>query len=62
ITWVTTDEDGQSTTTIHSRQVILDTYSSKSLQIATLLTIALLIIYSRQKMQQGATSIMLEEE
>ncbi|MBT6645032.1 MAG: hypothetical protein HOB52_04450, partial [Euryarchaeota archaeon] len=62
ITWVTTDEDGQSTTTIHSRQVILDTYSSKSLQIATLLTIALLIIYSRQKMQQGSTPIILEEE
>lgn len=61
ITWVTTDKDGKSTTTIHSREVVLDTYSSIALQTATLLTILLLIIYSRQKMKE-TPQVPTEEE
>ena len=54
ITWITTDEEGNSVTTIHSRTVALDTYSSRILQFAVLAMIILTGIFSWQKMTENA--------
>lgn len=52
ITWVTVDEEGQSTTTIHSRQVNLEPYSSIALQTATIIVILLFALYAWQRMNE----------
>jgi len=54
ITWITTDEEGNSVTTIHPRTVALDTYSSQILQFAVLAMIILTGIFSWQKMTENA--------
>ncbi|MDP7001704.1 MAG: hypothetical protein QGH90_07360, partial [Candidatus Poseidoniaceae archaeon] len=53
ITWITTDEEGNSVTTIHPRTVALDTYSSQILQFAVLAMIILTGIFSWQKMTEN---------
>ena len=50
--WITTDADGNSMTTIHSRQIELETYSSRTLQLAVISTIILTGIFSWQKMKE----------
>ena len=62
ITWITTQEDGKSMTTIHPRVVELDTYSSQALQIAVLSTMILTGIYSWQKMKETTPSSAINRE
>nr|MCS5535123.1 hypothetical protein [Candidatus Poseidoniales archaeon] len=56
IIWITTDADGNSMTTIHSRQVELEPYSSRALQLAVISIIVLTAIFAWQKMKESTTS------
>jgi hypothetical protein len=60
--WITTDADGNSMTTIHSRQIELETYSSRALQLAVISTIILTGIFSWQKMKETSPSESQREE
>ena len=63
ITWITTQEDGDSMTTIYPREVELEKYSSTALQFAVIATMLLTGLYSWQKMKETTpVSSRYEEE
>ena len=63
ITWITTQEDGNSMTTIYPREVELEKYSSAALQFAVIATMLLTGLYSWQKMKETTpVSSHYEEE